>query len=139
LFTEWRWGGVVYIIERMLPLEFLLSQTFDANVFKANDGVGAGQGEERDDAAAEAVPKAKQGQLDAVQLQKAVTSRFFWGYLRMLWAVHGLIEGLRSWVEGCPCHDCMRGLTTAEARSLTVDRRNLQLSDGHGRLEGCVA
>jgi hypothetical protein len=35
LVTEWRWGSVVYILEKVLPLKFVLRHTFNPSVFNS--------------------------------------------------------------------------------------------------------
>ena len=35
---------------------------------------------------------------------KALRSNYFWSYLRMIIILHGMVNDLGSWAEGCACH-----------------------------------
>ena len=126
--VEWRWGVITHIIEFLMPLQFVLKSTFDASKYRAQrrmkqrDQGGEG-GEEQDEE--HGPQKENAGDFDPTVCERTVTSSFWWGYLHMLNTFHRVLEGLRSWSEQCPCHECFHNLTQNQKSDFVRIQREL--------------
>jgi hypothetical protein len=92
--AEWRWGTVLEVISWLLKRQVLLRSTWDPKRFLGDS------------------PKAQvtlqdngvQSVMDMTRFTSLMRDDAFWCYTRMVQILHGVIDGLRTWCEGCPCH-----------------------------------
>ena len=95
----WRWSSLVDVAEALHRREGALRSCWSLQAFlnigRNNSGTTRGQqeGGARDDNSSSA-------KLFNVA-DRAVRSPFFWAYLRMVILLHGLVNDLGSWAEGC--------------------------------------
>jgi hypothetical protein len=76
---EWRWGVVVEIVERLLPLRTLLRICFKPQVFNFKQRGRAEDDDPFGDAGgAEGPERASEGKFDPVKLQEYIRSELFW-------------------------------------------------------------
>lgn len=86
----WRWGSLVTVCESFHKLEGALRTQWDLRKFLA----GNNGNDEEASGNRELFTKA----------DSAIRSSFFWAYLKFVLLIHGVINDLGLWGEGCPCH-----------------------------------
>ena len=96
LVYEHRWGVVVDVLKKLLPLEKPLRAGWDLRRFNSGDDTevgpesgGNGLGEQEDMSA----------------LNTVIKSAFFWVYGNMCAALGSCIDEAQGWLAGCPCHE----------------------------------
>ena len=83
----WRWGSLVEVCSAFHKLEGALRSHWNLKRFLSVRG-----GDEDD------------GSDLFARADSAIRSPFFWAYLKFVLLIHGVINDLSSWCEGCPCH-----------------------------------
>eukprot|EP00438_Fugacium_kawagutii_P008672 Skav218415 [mRNA] locus=scaffold4660:8100:9778:- [translate_table: standard] len=86
----WRWGSLVTVCESFHKLEGALRTHWDLRKFLAGNGDNDGEASGNRELFAKA--------------DSAIRSNFFWAYLKFVLLIHGVINDLGLWSEGCPCH-----------------------------------
>ena len=121
--AEWRWGSIISILDRIVPLKALLRITFDATKMKA----AAEAVEAKDPGDAE--PKQKEGKLNLPLIQSTVRDGRWWGFAEMLQGLHGVIQAFGRWCESCPCHGFMGTWSKGDCQAFAELRRAAGLTD----------
>ncbi|CAJ1378576.1 unnamed protein product [Effrenium voratum] len=101
----WRWGSLVEVCEAIQKREGALKARWSLSSFlRVGHNLPAEDDEEGPAPFARATATANFNLAD-----EAIRSPYFWCYLRMILLVHGMINDLGTWAEGCSCHGFSRG------------------------------
>lgn len=128
--AKWRWGTVVNVLDRVLPLRHVLQATWNPTRFLGEHFTA--QRPDSHDAA-----DAQHSLLDTRQLTETIRSNMWWSYSEMLQLVNTVSSQLLSWVEGCSCHGWLQKQhntrqITSTAKQLDLHRAVLNLPPGVG-------
>lgn len=86
---EARWSEVIKLCRKLSALLPVMRLTWDEGRFiHGGDGMRQASGEE----------------FSPQRLTETLKDPLFHGYFRMILRLHGIVEGLGGWCEGCPCH-----------------------------------
>ena len=85
----WRWGSLVEVCQAFHSLEGALRKHWNLQRFLNVRGKDSENIQPSDTFA---------------QCDRAIRSNFFWSYLKFVLLIHGVINDLSSWTEGCACH-----------------------------------
>ena len=102
----WRWASLVLVCRGLLEREEALRGAWNLRAFLRSSGDGEIADEEQDVGNRDDVrkrPKHDAGQI-WTQFDAAITSAWFWCYVRFLCLVDGQINHISTWMEGCSCH-----------------------------------
>ncbi|CAJ1427832.1 unnamed protein product, partial [Effrenium voratum] len=100
----WRWGSLVEVCEAIQKREGALKARWSLSSFlRVGHNLPAEDDEEGPAPFARATATANFNLAD-----EAIRSPYFWCYLRMILLVHGMINDLGTWAEGCSCHGFSR-------------------------------
>lgn len=96
--TDWRWGSIVIVVTKVLPLRSVLQCTFD--VGKMMRGHAANEPDEE----AEGSSRERVGRLNLKLIGATVSSGWWWAFTTMIETLHKIIADFQCWCESCPCH-----------------------------------
>jgi hypothetical protein len=97
----WRWEQVWICIQKVLELELTLRRTWDMKRKTSKHQVDAPPVENAGHIE-EGVAKGVRAHLN--NANAAVTSPYFWQYVRMLSLIGDMFQHMNHWFESCPCH-----------------------------------
>ena len=126
--TKWRWSSLVTCCKALRLRKKALTKFWDEAKF-------AGEAPSNPENSA---TDGKHRKLDAKFVKictKAIHSKMFWAYMDFIIVLHGFIDELSSWCEGCSCHEAENGEKTWHKRRKAIDKTL------HGRgvsAENCV-
>ncbi len=86
------------VIARLLDFEHILPRIWDEAKFASSDDGDQDKALDEDD----------RENLNLTVLTDAIRNPRWWGYTRMLWALHSWTAKLESWAEDCSCHSFLR-------------------------------
>ena len=95
----WRWSSLVDVAEALHRREGALRSCWNLQAFLniGRNNSGTTRGQQKDGARDDNSSSTKLFNV----ADRAVRSPFFWAYLRMVILLHGLVNDLGSWAEGC--------------------------------------
>ena len=124
--AHWRWGVIVRILHKMLPIMWLLRATFSARKYMMDGQIDEGGrgGRTGDDVN----PK----HFDPHVVERALQDNEWEAYCVVLYKSHGAVGAWGGWTQACPCHGFLSQLDDEQKNALRHWRRACNLTEGDG-------
>ena len=102
---HWRWSSLTDVCEGLLEREIALRKAWNLDkLLRSPNEDEPGDANQNPDRRSHAASRSSDPGKVWVQFSEAVSSDFFWSYIRFLYLVDGQINKISSWMEACSCH-----------------------------------